>query len=372
MSNMLDYVAWRGDLTFTQAPFCAIDNVVFTQLVHLRLEKLPGAKEDIALGEAIEALQRDAPQKGADSLESQRYALAQALLCSARYRDVQIRFFEHNLDPASEKQFAAASFALCDGTAFIAFRGTDATLVGWKEDFNMSFESPVPSQTDAVSYLNRAAGRLPGFLRVGGHSKGGNLAIYAAAHCAPQVRVRLLKVYSDDGPGLDDATLSTVGYRALSSRIESYIPESSVIGMLMGYHDHYTVVASSGMGIFQHNPFLWQVKGPQFVTRTDVNRSSRFTNSTIHAWLNACTYEERRIFIDTLYQILRSTRAETFGDLTHHWAENAAVILAAMRQVDPGTRRILAQVLTALAAAGAANIRLLVPDKGKPPEQNDH
>ncbi len=370
MSNMLDYVAWRGDLTFLQAPFCAIDNIIFTQLVHLKLEKVPKAAESIPLFAVIDALSGDVPQKSGDSLEAQRYELAQALLGSARFRDVTVRFFEQNLDEAAEKQFAAVAFELCDGTAFIAFRGTDATLVGWKEDFNMSFESPVPSQIDAVSYLNRAAERLPGFLRVGGHSKGGNLALYAGAHCAPQVRVRILKVYSDDGPGLDDATLAAVGYHALSGRIESYIPESSVIGMLMGYHDRYTVVQSSGMGIFQHNPFLWQVRGPSFLTRAGVNRSSRFTDSTIHAWLNACTYEERRVFIDTLYQLLRSTNAETFGDLTRHWGETAAGILGAMRHVPPETRRVLLQVLAALGSAGAANLRLLVPEKpAEPPKK---
>ena len=167
-------------------------------------------------------------------------------------------------------QFAAMTFDLPDGSSYIAFRGTDATIVGWKEDFNMAFQYPVPSQAEAADYLNEAARHCRGKLYVGGHSKGGNLAVYAAANCRPDVSARLARVFSHDGPGFLEQALQSEAFRQVLPKIEKTLPQSSMIGMLLEHQENYKIVKSSSISIWQHNPFSWEINGDDFSYRAPI------------------------------------------------------------------------------------------------------
>ena len=258
-----------------------------------------------------------------------------------------------------KKQFSATLFQLDERTAVAAFRGTDSTVVGWKEDFNMGFESPVPAQTDAVEFLTAAARQFER-LYTCGHSKGGNLALYAAVRSPADVRAKVLGVYSFDGPGLDDQTAGSPEYEEISSRICSFVPESSIVGMLLDYHDEYTIVDSDGVGILQHNPFLWHIRGPRFQTRANLTRSGRYADRTLHDFLAQCTTEERQVMVDTLFELVAATGAQRVKEIPMGLLKNFGAVRETLKKVPEENQLVLKKVFRTLAQAGGSNLDALL------------
>ena len=218
----------------------------------------------------------------------------------------------------------------------------------------MSFMT-VPSQREAAAYTERMA-RSGAALRLGGHSKGGNLAVYAGARVAPAVQERILRVYSFDGPGMDGETLGSQGYERISARIESYIPQSSVVGMLLHYHPRYTVVRSASLGILQHDAMTWQVKDGDFVRRNDLDMSGRITDEAIHTWLQSMDMDQRRELVDTLYRVVDASRAELVTDLIEDWRDSAVKALEAIRELDPQAKANVRRMLRSLFSSGAGGV----------------
>jgi hypothetical protein len=253
-------------------------------------------------------------------------------------------------------QFAAVTFDLPDGTHYVAFRGTDSTIVGWREDFNMAFESPIPAQSAAVKYLAEAAAATTGPLIIGGHSKGGNLAVYAAAHADAEIQSRIRLIYSFDGPGLDDATMASEGYAGIASRIRSFVPQQSVVGLLMTYHPEYTVVKSDGVGLLQHDSFTWQVLGTGFIAVTELDVSSQLVDQTVHAWLSQVSKEQRKVFVDTIFDILEATGANTVKELLKDVPGRLPAVLKALQKVDFETARMVVTLWGQFVTIGASNI----------------
>ena len=357
MDNIIDYLSWRGDLRFSQSELNEIDMLIFAQLVHAPLERLNGAGEGMTLQQIQEAVYPAAPGEDANELEKLRYQLWLAAAKTPRFSSVTLAHFAAHFEPEREKQFAAALFAI-GGLGIVAFRGTDATLIGWKEDFNMAFTSPVPSQTDAVAFLNDAAKRMH-TLYVCGHSKGGNLSLYASSMCEPHVRRRIKSVYSFDGPGLDDATSQSDGYREINDRIRSFIPESSVIGLLLGYHDQFSIIDSDGVSLSQHNPYLWHVRGSTFQLAEETTLVSRFTDKTLHNFLSSCSPEERKTLVDTIFNILAVSKAVRLRDLPRGLAMHVPEVLDAIKDVSPESRAVLKRTMTALGSASTDSLRAL-------------
>jgi len=195
MANTLDYIRWRGDLTFTQDPPNPVDALVFSALVYIRyggrVESQPTvpislkeAAEDFFAGDNYEALVR----------VKNDLTLLRLAANSVRFGSARLCMYQDQLIPEQETQFAAITFLLDDGSMFLAFRGTDSTLVGWKEDFNMTFQQTIPAQRLAVRYTLAVAQEYVAPMRLGGHSKGGNLAVFAAARSSPMVQQRILQV----------------------------------------------------------------------------------------------------------------------------------------------------------------------------------
>ena len=219
------------------------------------------------------------------------------------------------------------------------FRGTDSSIVGWKEDFDMGYESPVPAQEEAVRYLEGIASRSIGPLRIAGHSKGGNLAAYAAAFCSKKTQDRIRRVCSFDGPGLSEEALESDGYKRIQPRLLSLIPKSSVVGMLLGYHTDYMVVEASKRGILQHDSFSWQLNGPVFVRAEDIDDKSAAFSDGMHQWLKDCTREERQTFVEAMFTVISATEAKTTGEIAAKKQEAINAMLTAMMKMDPELRR---------------------------------
>ncbi len=318
MANIFDYLKWRGDLTFTQDPPNAVDALVFSSLSYIRFGggikdspqipvTLKAAAEEFFAQDDYETCCR--VQKDLDLLH--------AAIQTRRYGESSICMYRDLLVPEQETQFAAMTFLLDDGSMFLAFRGTDNTLVGWKEDFNMTFQQTIPAQRLALQYTRDVALEYLRPMYLGGHSKGGNLAVFAAARSAPMIQQRMLGIYNHDGPGFTGYLMGDPGYLAMVPRIQTYIPQSSVIGMLLEHEEPYTVIRSKSVGLLQHDPYTWDVLGKSFLAVEEITEGSQFVDATIKTWFSEMTNQERGQLVDVMYALLGSGGAESVYDLLH-------------------------------------------------------
>ncbi len=304
--NLLDYLLWRGDIDFSTDPWNEVDSLVFATIAYANF-----GENTLHLANALSFndLYRDdvlkkIPQDKSKPMYEDRMYLLELMAQSRRFQAVRVLDQVNTVDEDRNIQFSAVTFDVQSVGTVIAYRGTDPSLVGWKEDFMMSYETPVPAQTSALDYLKRIADQCPGDLYLTGHSKGGNLVLYSAA-CAPEeIQDRLHSVFSFDGPGLDDVTMKSEGYQRICDRISSVIPSQSVIGLLLNYHPNYRVVDAVESFLWQHNPFTWKISGRQFVTVDTVTPGSQVLDQSVHEWLEECTREQRETLVNSLFSIL--------------------------------------------------------------------
>ena len=316
MGNIFDYLTWRGDLTFTQDPPNAVDALIFSTLTYVgygeTAERPPETAASLRrCAEEFFALENpESRVRSKKDMELLRCAAA-----TARFGHCGLCLYRSVLLPEQETQFAAMTFLLDDGSMFLAYRGTDNSLVGWKEDFNMTFQQTIPAQRLAQEYIREAALAHTAPMRVAGHSKGGNLAVFAAARCSPMVRKRILTVYNNDGPGFTKYMIGDPGYNAIVPRIQTYIPQSSVIGMLLEHEEPFIVIRSKSVGIMQHDPYSWEVEGPHFLPVQEVTESSQFLDATIKNWFAGMTNRERNQLVEVLYGLLTTGEVENAADI---------------------------------------------------------
>ena len=214
----------------------------------------------------------------------------------------------------------------------------------------MAFSKPVPAQEAARKYLRAALARFPGAIRVGGHSKGGNLAMYAAATVDDGDRVT--DIYNNDGPGLSDRMNADALYRRIAGRLRVYVPQGSIVGMLLQHPDEYTVVKSTSVSILQHDPYSWQVEGPAFVRMPGLSRDSARFDAAFRRWLSGIDEANRELLIDTLFNVLSAAKSRTFGrEFWQGLARNPGSVLSAIQNIDADKRRRVTRMLTDLGAA---------------------
>lgn len=346
MSALFEYIKWRGDLDFrVVAPGC-VDALVFSALAYLDFTDIVPMEPygSVALPEAADQLlaMPEAAQRCRvrNDLTLLRYAAD-----SARFGNCRIAFYRDIFVPEEEIQFAAMTFLLPDGSAFLAFRGTDTTLVGWKEDFNMSFRDTVPAQTAALEYTLAFAqtNTLP--MHLGGHSKGGNLAVYAGAKCGPSVQKRIVGVYNNDGPGFRAAMMEDPGYRSIVPRIYTYVPQSSVIGMMLEHEEPFLVVKSKQLGVMQHDPYSWEILGGDFIRVEEVTEDSKFLDRALKTWLEGLDEAERNSLVDTVFDLLESGGMDSTWDLIR--PKNVKLLVQNLKS-DENAKKLLATELAGL------------------------
>ena len=262
MANIFDYIQWR-DLSIEKVEFNEIDNLILARLSYFPLDGVVNGEEEISITEAYEKYEK-LENKGR-ILQQEDTTLFPILAKSTRFGKMKLTNYINKIDPKQEKQFSAVTILMPDNTIYVAYRGTDNTIVGWKEDFNMSFSELVPAQTDAANYLNNIAYKYKNNIRVGGHSKGGNLAVYAAAFCDTEIQDRIINVYNNDGPGFCDKIINSKQYQNIIKKVHTYIPQSSIIGRLLNHQEEITILKSTQTGIMQHDLYTWQVLGGEFV-----------------------------------------------------------------------------------------------------------
>ena len=366
MANILEYLDWRGDLTLSERPFNEVDNLILAEICYLDFSGFVPAgfqTQQVTLLDAASAYFTAHPETNMGVLvPDQIPVLVEHAAKTARFGDIRLLGYVNRIDEETQTQFSALTMLLPDGSAYVAFRGTDDTIVGWKEDFNMAFTPEIPAQKYAAEYLRQVSAALPFRpLLVGGHSKGGNLAVYAAVFCGQDVQNRILAVYNNDGPGFYSSLLSLPEHKPVAGKITTLLPESSVVGMLLEHDEDYLVIRSSGAGPMQHDPYSWEILGPDFVRLESVTQGSRLVDRTLKDWLAGLEPGDRRGFIDSLYEILSSTNAVSLGDLSTGRLKNALAMLEASNRLSREEKARLSHALSLLLASAGKNLLSALP-----------
>lgn len=360
MANIMDYLDWRGDLTLAQSPFNEVDNLILSQLVYINFDYIVPSKwvdANITIREAAILYFSMYGKEQSDQFSYMVRAsipLLSKLAMSPRFADARLSKFENMIDLDRTKQFAAMHIELGDGSLFVAFRGTDNTIVGWKENFNMSISMPVAAQYEAVCYLEDTTEVCNQLLRLGGHSKGGNLAVYASVMCRSDLKERIVEVYNHDGPGFDEKMIKSEAYQQMLHKIRTIVPQSSIVGMLLEHEEEYTVVQSNASILVQHEAYSWEVLGNSFVKGESLEKKSEFVDQTLKSWLAGLDKKERTSFVSALFHVFDVGDIRTFEDLSRaRWqkinnmiralnqsSEYKAVLMRALRLLLKEARKV--------------------------------
>ena len=336
--NTLDYLLWRGDLPFEKSPINLVDQFIFSQLSTPDYQDIvsPGKKE-ITVAEAAEAYfeTHSDDYKSIGVLQS-RYVLTMfnELCRTTRFRDAVLCGYGSRVRHEKEEQFAAVTIRLSDDLSCVSFRGTDDTLTGWKEDCNLAVMDTVPAQRDAVEYLKRTAKNYPGRLMTTGHSKGGNLAIYAAASVPPEIRSRIVSAVSFDGPGFREGFLNSEGYLEIKDRVITVLPHNSIIGIMLNMAGAPCYVHSSMKGPFTHDGFNWDVLGTDFVREDGLGTISRKIQEILAETLDSLSDSEKETFIDALFDRMTDTGARSVTEIAKLPIRDKVKMLGSMKN-DP-------------------------------------
>ena len=368
MGTLFDYLNWRGDLTFSQAPINEVDSLIFALLSYVDFEGIvPADFADggIPLRAAANTFTARYPDPAKRDnigliLPKETVPLLLAAKNTRRFQDILIKGFVNVINTKTEIQFSATTFIIPNVGAVIAYRGTDDTLIGWKEDFNMSFLPEVPAQRAASEYLNKIAPHLPEPIYVTGHSKGGNLAVWATVHAAPEIRARIRQVWCNDGPGFGKGMLEKPNYIEMRPRIKFFVPQSAVIGILLEHNENYTVVKSRTAGLLQHDAFTWNVSGASFIYVETVTAASKRLDRTLNEWVQKMTPEQREQFVDTMFKMLSTNKELTLTELFEQSKKKG--FLKTLVMPDPEVRAASQKMLNLLLELGKQNIRTTITE----------
>lgn len=346
MANLLDYLDWRGDLTLEQSPFNEVDNLILAELSFVDFKDIvpaPGEGDSVILREAAERFFARFPEGERIDMgvlvPSAIPEMLRKMADSRRFGDMKLNCFVDHLDVGRGEQFAALAIETGDKTLYLSFRGTDDSLAGWKEDFELACMPEVPAQKKALAYVRDVAKQFPRKkLRLGGHSKGGNLAVYAGVFCPESVQKRIIAVWSNDGPGFHEDLLDLPEHKRVAERIYSIVPKSSVVGMLLEHEEDYTVVDSDQLGFMQHDGFSWQVLGDHFITLRQVTRQAHLSDQELRGWVHGLTVEQRETFVNAMFDVLSASGAVTLTDLRDDSFRAVGAMIKAMKDLDKETR----------------------------------
>lgn len=366
MANILDYIDWRGDVTFEVSPFNEVDAIVLCQIEYNKLNSLVPAeitKNGITLAELADKffVMPDVEERSdvGSLINPDTVELLKKAGKSARFGALKVSGYKEILDFSSDEQFAAITFsyqAKKEKWNAVIFRGTDDYLVGWKEDFNLSYKV-IPAQRDALKYFEEAVSVLDGGFYLAGHSKGGNLSIFAGTYSQNRTKKRINDIFNFDGPGFTEEFFTSPEYLEIETREHTFVPQNSLVGMLLYHADGYITVESvENTGIKQHDPFTWCVKGVHFVERPDITEQSKFLSKTICEWISDLPVGQKELFVETLFGILEDTNAKTNAELSANPLETMKKVLKAANRLDQNTKDVVVKTIHLFVKYGWNNI----------------
>ena len=366
MGNIMDYISWRGDLSFAQSPFNEVDNLILACFSYVNLDGIPAVsgQKGIELKKLVKEFKKLHTIK---ELEADKSFIRLApfmmfeMAKSVRFGNCVIRNYVNEIVTEAEQQFSAVEIVLDDGTSYISFRGTDDTIIGWKEDFNLS-TGVVPAQERAVEYMERISDKASGMLRVGGHSKGGNLAIYGSVMCK-SAHDKILEIYSNDGPGFSKEFQESPETAEMMPKIIRIIPEYSIIGTLLEHEKQPIIVASTSRGLLQHDGFSWEVQGPGLVRRDSLNKTALRFIEILHKWIDGMDTEQKRLLIEDLFATLQASGYENLSEVQSGGLKSLAAMVKRLDKFAPESRGMMQELLTAICGGWLEQLQENTKDK---------
>lgn len=355
MANVLDYILWRGDLTFSKSELNEVDNLFLSELSYIDFTDIVVKGLKINIGDAYlkyMEIHKHEDKKKIPAYLSSALLFFERMAVSSRFRDLIISDYVQTFDHKKEKQFAAITIHIGRGMKFVSYRGTDDSLIGWKEDLNLSFLSETPAQKSAIDYLNRVRVYKHTKLIVGGHSKGGNLAIYASLKCKPKIQEHIVKVYCNDGPGFTSDMVSESDYENMKGKICTIFPYESVVGMLLSHDEHSKVIASKGSNMAQHLADHWEVMGTKFVEMNGHSGFSLMVKKSVDAWLQKVDVSSRSMFVDTLFQLFFDAKIYYLSDFSGLKPNEFLALLKSGKELDRNNQNILTTTVASFWSEG--------------------
>lgn len=342
--NIIDYIRWRGEIPFRMSPFNDVDNVILSQIPYINWDGILQYNNSLTLQEAwqqYENLEEERPNN------PNRIMAMDEAANSRRFRNIRLMYYVREIDVDKEMQFSALTMYLPDNSYYIAFEGTESSIIGWKEDFNMTYMFPIPSQKMAVDYLTNLKLRPFSRLRIGGHSKGGNLAIYSAVMLDKPERI--INVYNNDGPGFSKEFLDSKRYQRIKPKIVSLIPHSSVIGQLMNNDiDEKIVLCTTRDIAWQHSVYSWEVDVKQFMEADKTSNESKFFQEALNRWNNEMSTEQKQIFMNTFYETITDLGITDANQIFKYKLTLFKALMNKLKNYDEKDRKIILDVIKAL------------------------
>ena len=332
MSNLFDYIKWRGDLSFSQSSFCAADALALSMFTFIDFDYLGGGKRS-SFAAVSDGYCRDEDYDSVDFGLIIPTEQINKLFCecalSRRFGGIIATDAVERTDEREGVQFAANTFHLGRGRMAIVFRGTDDSLVGWREDCCLAYRDEIPAQRMATEYLENIADKYPEKkIYTMGHSKGGNLTLYSALTCSDEVAERILCAYCFDGPGLSEKMMMGERYEKMKDRLEIILPQASYIGIMFERGERYSVIKSTGKGLYQHDPFTWQIEGKDFEHLEELSALGKLHELRFRSRLEELSIEDRQIVAEAIFDAIAASGIKTLSELRE---KGGAKILAMIR-----------------------------------------
>ena len=366
MGNIMDYISWRGDLSLEQSQFNEVDNLILACFSYVNLDGISAVTKHKGIG--LKKLTKEFMKLHTmKELEADKSFIRLApfmmmeMAKSVRFGKCVVRNYVNDIVTEAEQQFAAMEIVLEDGTSYVSFRGTDDTIIGWKEDFNLS-TGVVPAQKRAIEYLQKISEHTDGMLRVGGHSKGGNLAIYGSVMCK-SAHEKILEIYSNDGPGFSREFQELPETKEMMPKIIRIIPEYSIIGTLLEHEKEPVIVASSSKGLLQHDGFSWEVQGPALVRRDSLNKTALRFIEILHKWIDGMDMEQKRLLIEDLFATLQASGYENLSEVQSGGLKSLAAMVKRVEKFAPESRGMMQELLTAICGGWLEQLQADTKDK---------
>ncbi|MCR4674411.1 MAG: DUF2974 domain-containing protein [Lachnospiraceae bacterium] len=362
MANMEDYLDWRGDITFDVDPFNEVDNLILSELVYTDFGGIVPKEFDksITISDAhkmfFDKYTEEEIMKQVSSVKVAPFIMHR-LIESKRFKDVKLYGYVNEISNEDQIQFSVMTCELPDNTIYVAYRGTDNSLIGWKEDFNMSFVYETPGQKQAALYLNQNFQNENRPIRVGGHSKGGNFAVFASAFCNPKIQDKIIEVYSNDGPGFRKEVLEAEGYKKILPKVVSTLPEQSVVGVLLGNQYNHHFVKSSNSGLMQHDAMSWQVKRNTFEFVDNQGNNSAIMEDSLKMWLSDLDDEKRKRFVDLLFDSLMASGANTTDEYVKNGIKSLSEGMKTLKDATAEDKKLFIEVFKKLGSSIGASTK---------------
>lgn len=347
MADIIDYALTNAHKDFDALPYSKVDGLVFSQLAYLNYDNIVPSLQDNSEGVLLSDVAECDDYEAVFPLErtaERNKRLLNAVAYSKRYGQIKLNFYDNIFDPEKETQFCAITFIFPNGDACVTFRGTDATITGWKENFNMLYAAPVSSQIHSVPYVEEVAKKISGNIILAGHSKGGNLAIYAGTKCSQPAKDKVVEIQAFDSPGFSKKFIESPEHIETEKKIVRFIPEESLVGLLANNRPNCSIIKSNGSGIMQHDPFMWQVENGDFIPGEKIYFMSQFFGTTFNDWADSSNSTQIEQFIEAVFRLIDAANTDNttrFLYWTENLKENPSILYESLKDLDPETRNLV-------------------------------